>query len=131
MALHIHGKGGKDRYVPLPERTLELLREFWKTHRSKPWLFPATARGLKAGAGIHPLTDSSLQKAFKRALQRTGISKRAHIHSLRHYSEFRTMPSSTGAIALKPGIAGPRRRCAGKILGIVRSDLQVGEKGQK
>ena len=84
MALHIHGKGGKDRYVPLPERTLELLREFWKTHRSQPWLFPATARGLKAGAEIHPLTDSSLQKAFKRALQRTGISKRAHIHSLRH-----------------------------------------------
>ena len=84
MALHIHGKGGKDRYVPLPERTLELLREFWKTHCSKPWLFPATTRGLKAGAQIHPLTDSSLQKAFKRALERAGISKRAHIHSLRH-----------------------------------------------
>ena len=84
MVLHIHGKGGKDRYVSLPERTLELLREFWKTHRSKPWVFPATTRGLKPGAGIHPLTDSSLQKAFRRALVRTGISKRAHIHSLRH-----------------------------------------------
>src|SRR5439155_24310594 len=32
MLLHIHGKGGKDRYVPLADRTLELLREFWKTH---------------------------------------------------------------------------------------------------
>jgi len=84
MLLHIHGKGGKDRYVPLPDRTLELLREFWKTHRSKPWVFPATTRGVRPGADIHPLTDSSLQKAFKRALQRTGISKRAHIHSLRH-----------------------------------------------
>ena len=84
MLLHIHGKGGKDRYVPLPDRTLELLREFWKTHRSKPWVFPATTRGVKPGADIHPLTDSSLQKAFKRALARTGISKRAHIHSLRH-----------------------------------------------
>lgn len=84
MLLHIHGKGGKDRYVPLPDRTLELLREFWKTHRSRPWVFPATTRGLKPGMEIHPLTDSSLQKAFKRALKRTGISKRAHIHSLRH-----------------------------------------------
>ena len=74
----------EDRYVPLPDRTLELLREIWRTHRSKLWLFPATTRGMKPGAGIHPLTDSSLQKAFKRALDRTGISKRAHIHSLRH-----------------------------------------------
>jgi site-specific recombinase XerD len=84
MLLHIHGKGGIDRYVPLPDRTLELLREFWKTHRSTPWVFPATTRGLKPGTDIHPLTDSSLQKAFKRALKRAGISKRAHIHSLRH-----------------------------------------------
>jgi len=84
MALHIHGKGGKDRYVPLPDRTLELLREFWKTHRTRPWVFPAASRGLKPGAEIHPLTDSSLQKAFKRAVEAAGISKRAHIHSLRH-----------------------------------------------
>jgi integrase/recombinase XerD len=84
MLLHIHGKGGKDRYVPLPDRTLGLLREYWKIHRSRPWLFPATTRGLKPGAPIHPLTGSSLQQAFKRALQTAGISKRAHIHSLRH-----------------------------------------------
>lgn len=84
MALHIHGKGGKDRYVPLPDRTLELLREFWKTHRSRPWVFRATTRGLKPGAEIRPLTDSSLQKAFKRAVDAAGIAKRAHIHSLRH-----------------------------------------------
>ena len=84
MFLHVHGKGGKDRYVPLPDRTLDLLRECWKTHRSRPWMFPATARGVKAGAPIHALTDSSLQKAFKRAVDAAGISKRAHIHSLRH-----------------------------------------------
>lgn len=85
--LHIHGKGGKDRYVPLPERTLELLRDFWKTHRSKPWVFPTTAHGLrslKSGGAIQPPTATSLQQAFKRALGRTGISKHAHIHSLRH-----------------------------------------------
>ncbi len=40
--LHIqHGKGDKDRYVPLPEGTLELLREHCSTHRHPVWLFPA------------------------------------------------------------------------------------------
>ena len=34
MLVHVRrGKGGKDRYVPLPQRTLELLRPYWLTHR--------------------------------------------------------------------------------------------------
>jgi site-specific recombinase XerD len=31
MFVHIHrGKGNKDRYVPLPQRSLDIFREFWK-----------------------------------------------------------------------------------------------------
>jgi integrase/recombinase XerD len=85
--LHIHGKGEKDRYVPLPDRTLELLREFWKTHRSMPWVFPATSWGMKnrkPGVPIPPVAAGGMQQAFKRAVERAGISKHAHIHSLRH-----------------------------------------------
>lgn len=39
-----HGKGAKDRYVPLPERTLQLLRQYWKTHHNPVLLFPAEGR---------------------------------------------------------------------------------------
>jgi len=40
--LHVrHGKGAKDRYVPLPERTLALLRQYWATHRNPLLLFPS------------------------------------------------------------------------------------------
>jgi len=31
-----------------------------------------------------PVTRSSLQSAFRRAVQRAGIAKRAHVHTLRH-----------------------------------------------
>ncbi len=40
MLLHIHGKGKKDRYVPLPEPTLQMLRAFWRTHRSPRVVVP-------------------------------------------------------------------------------------------
>ena len=87
MLLHIHGKGKKDRYVPLPQPTLEMLRAFWRTHRSPLWLFPAPTRhGLKHSLTHNggPVTRSSLQSAFRRALKHCGIVKRAHIHTLRH-----------------------------------------------
>src|SRR5262249_38307865 len=45
MVVHIHrGKGAKDRFVPLPPRTLAVLRHYWRTHRHPEWLFPALGR---------------------------------------------------------------------------------------
>jgi site-specific recombinase XerD len=78
MTLHIRGKGNRDRYVPLPQRTLELLRDLWRSHRSPEWMFPSPRF-----AGL-PLTAGSLGPAFRAALQASGVRKAAHIHSLRH-----------------------------------------------
>ena len=80
MVLLIHGKGKRDRQVVLPEPTLRLLREFWKTHRSPQWLFPSPDSESPGG----PITGRSLQRAFYQAWKKTGIAKRAHVHSLRH-----------------------------------------------
>ena len=41
-------KGNKDRFVPLPEVTLDLLRRFWQVHRHPVLLFPNRQGGLKA-----------------------------------------------------------------------------------
>ena len=87
MMLHIHGKRKKDRYVPLPKATLQLLREHWCTHRSPVWLFPAVTRrgteySVKNNAG--PVTRSSLQSAFRRARKKSRVHKKASVHTLRH-----------------------------------------------
>jgi integrase/recombinase XerD len=86
-SLQLTGKGGKDRCIPLPDATLQLLREYWRTHRDPVWLFPASQRPRADAASIaaaRPITDDSLQKAFRRARQQSGVKKCAHVHTLRH-----------------------------------------------
>ncbi len=87
LQVHIHrGKGAKDRYVPLPEAPLALLRTSWKTHRNKTWLFPATGRDHQhSPPATSPMSRSSVQGAFRTAKQRAGITKMGvAIHTLRH-----------------------------------------------
>jgi len=85
MLLHVHGKGAKDRYVPLPPTTLEMLREFWKTHCNRIWLFPSPGRnGLDEPISAIPVSKSSVQTAFREARIEAGINKRASVHTLRH-----------------------------------------------
>ncbi|MGH7462325.1 MAG: site-specific integrase, partial [Longimicrobiales bacterium] len=85
--LHIHGKGAKDRLVPLPDAALTLLRDHWRTHRNPFWLFPTGTRSHVAplhDPSVGPISRSSLQSAFVRAVKKCGIHKRAHVHTLRH-----------------------------------------------
>ena len=86
MFLHIRGgKGNRDRYVPLPQRTLELLRELWRSHRHPRLLFPAKGHsGLGAPTATEPMCRTTLQGAFRLALRASGIKKSVHIHTLRH-----------------------------------------------
>jgi len=84
--IHVrHGKGGKDRFVPLPQQTLLQLRGFWKTHRNPVFLFPAPERRVGApSAATQPMHRSGLQRAFQLALSASGIHKDVSVHSLRH-----------------------------------------------
>jgi integrase len=86
MLLHIRGgKGNRDRYVPLPERTLLLLREQWKSHRHPRLLFPAKGHsGQGAKTATEPMCRTTLQRAFRLALHASGVRKAAHVHTLRH-----------------------------------------------
>jgi site-specific recombinase XerD len=71
-----NGKGGKDRYVHLPDRPLELLRAHYRIHRTGTgFLFP-----FKGGH----ITIDNLQSAFKKAILKSGINKPATVHTLRY-----------------------------------------------
>ncbi len=78
--LHLcQGKGNKDRYVPLPEACLKLLRGHWLTHRHPVWLFPSSRK-----EGEQPMNASAVQRAFRHAVQESDIHKAATVHTLRH-----------------------------------------------
>jgi len=81
--LRVHGKRAKDRDVPIPEAALQMLRRHWCSHRSPDWLFVAPSR-ISCADGRRHVTSAGLHRAFKSALEQTGIRKKAHVHTLRH-----------------------------------------------
>ena len=78
MTLLIHGKGNRQRYVPLPLATLDLLRQHWSSHRHPRWLFPSRV------GNDAPISRANLSQAFHRACEAASIRKPAHVHTLRH-----------------------------------------------
>jgi integrase/recombinase XerD len=79
MRVHIrNSKGNKDRFVPLPEITLFVLRRFWQTHRHPELLFPNRSGGLKgAHLAQSPLDRGGVQTTLRQAAIDCGLKKRS------------------------------------------------------
>ena len=69
-------KGGKDREVPLSKTLFEQIRSYYKVYKPKEWLFEGQFGG--------QYTTRSIQALFRQAIERTGIKKKATVHTLRH-----------------------------------------------
>lgn len=72
------GKGNKDRQVPLPQRTLERLRDYWRQYR------PPRTRRLLVTKDRRPLADHRVRYYLKQARKQSGIAKRVSAHTFRH-----------------------------------------------
>ena len=86
------GKGHKDRYAMLSPVLLESLRAWWRTARANGWmlnggwLFPGQDPA-------NPISTRQLNRVIHEAAKAAQIDKRVSPHTLRHYPEFRNMPS--------------------------------------
>ena len=72
-----HAKGGQEQYVPLPRRTLELLRAYWREHRPASWLLPNHS-------GKRPIRRETVRQAIVAASREARLTKHVGCHTLRH-----------------------------------------------
>jgi site-specific recombinase XerD len=92
--LHVRqGKGGRDRFVPMSPRMVEVLRHWWRQHQHPIWLFPGPGTGWRergytaleaAAKATSHLSVSAVQHTFRLARLQSGINVSATPHTLRH-----------------------------------------------
>lgn len=94
-AILVHGKGHKERYVPLGDAAAEALRAYLAERSAKlaaaspPAATPALLlnmklRGLNKSAGEARLTTRSVGRIVKRVAMLRGLPSDVHPHTLRH-----------------------------------------------
>ena len=76
--VHIrNAKGNKDRLVPLPDMTYQVLRCFWSIHRHPTFIFPNRKHGLKnAQLATTPLDRGGIQTTMAAVIRDMGLKKR-------------------------------------------------------
>ncbi len=72
-----NSKGYKDRQVPISDKTIGMLREYYKSYKPRIWLFEGQTVGKK-------YSERSLEQVLKHALEKANISKPVTLHWLRH-----------------------------------------------
>jgi len=71
------GKGRKQRLVPVSDKLIGMLRNYYKVYRPRTFLFEGQKPGQK-------YSESSFANIVKRAATRSGINKEVSPHVLRH-----------------------------------------------
>lgn len=78
--VRVHGKGSRERVVPLSGRALSALHRYWKARGSEP----ASDQALVGGSKGRPATARTLERDVTSVLTRVGPNAAKHAHALRH-----------------------------------------------
>jgi len=88
MLIILNSKGKKDRVVPVSEKVITMLREYYKIYKPKTWLFEGQNMG-------EQYSETSLQKVLKMALKAAKMHKPVTLHWLRHSYATHLLESGT------------------------------------
>jgi integrase/recombinase XerD len=84
--LSVHGKGERDRLVPLPPSLMRRIESYLRNGRPADTRAEELFVGLRRGRSgdYEPLTPSGILQLVARAADHAGIKKRVYTHLLRH-----------------------------------------------
>ena len=88
LLIIVNAKGYKDRVIPISDKVIEMLREYFKAYRPKIWLFEGQYENSQYSA-------QSLQSVLKQSVGRTKIKKPVTLHWLRHSYATHLLESGT------------------------------------
>jgi integrase/recombinase XerD len=77
LLIIVNAKGKKDRIVPITDKIIEMLRDYYKIYRPRVWLFEGQNIG-------EQYSEQSLQSVLKQSLEKCKIKKPVTLHWLRH-----------------------------------------------
>lgn len=81
-------KGKKDRIVPLSDKLIIMLRDYYRSFRPKKWLFEGQKNNTKYSA-------NSLRSILNQSLKKANINKPVSLHWLRHSYATHLLESGT------------------------------------
>jgi integrase/recombinase XerD len=75
--IRIHGKGSKERDLPLDQCLAEPLRRYLKSNPNLHYLFEGSSKG-------RPYPRRTIEKIYDNACKKAGVQRKGGIHTLRH-----------------------------------------------
>jgi integrase/recombinase XerD len=94
MAIHVRGKGGKERLTVLSPRLLEVLRTYWRLTKPPIWLFPGARPD-------RPVSLETARNVFHRACVAAGLPFGYTPHNLRHSFATHLLDAGTDLVLIQ------------------------------